>query len=226
MIDTESFLNDAVIPDNTVLAAGGFYLIADAGWDDSKDDDSWRSADFEERITLGNSDSGVALVANGSVVDAVGWGDVEGIEDNLFEGTPAALVSPGRALLRTQDTDDNSEDFVEAVADFQDGIPVSLSAEVIVSVPVIEVSDSLNLDPEGVLSIRNNGDSAVSVKILFNDLRFKDNVIPKTALSLDGPSEFVVQPNSEHESMVSLRIPSNVVPGKYTSTLRVLISGS
>jgi len=224
ILSTESSAADATVPDGTVLSAGSVYLIADENWNSSKDDESWRSADHEERITLGNSDGGVALMANGSVVDAVGWGDAEGIEDNLYEGTPAVMVSAGKALLRTQDTNDNSEDFVESVADFQPGIPVPLSADVVISVPSIEVSKSLNLAPEGILSIKNNGDSPISVKLIFNDLRYKNSTISKSAISLDGPLEFTIQAKTEHKSKVSLRIPANAVPGKYTSTLRVLIS--
>lgn len=223
VLATESSDTDATLPDNTILPAGAVYLIADENWNSSKDDESWRSADHEERITLGNSDSGVALISNGSIVDAVGWGDAEGIEDNLYEGSPAALVSTGKVLLRTQDTNDNSEDFVEAAADFQAGIPVPVSADVVISVPSIEVSSSLNLVPEGVLSIKNNGDSSVSVKLIFNDLHYKNSTISKSAISLDGPSEFTIQAKTEHRSKVTLRIPAGAVPGKYTSTLRVLL---
>ncbi|VVB81130.1 Lamin Tail Domain protein [uncultured archaeon] len=227
IIASESSATDATVPDGTILQAGATYLIADEGWGDSKDDKSWRSADHEEKITLGNSDSGIALLSNGTIMDAVGWGDVEGIEESLYEGSPAALVASGKSLLRTQDTNDNSKDFIESVADFQEGIPVPVTADVIISAPVIEISKSLNLAPEGVLSIRNNGAVKVNIKLLFNDFVYKNFTISKTAISLDGPSEFVVEPNAEHKSKVSLRIPANAVPGKYASTLRVIItSGS
>jgi hypothetical protein len=224
VLRTESSDADATVPDGIVLASGGVYLIADEGWDDNKDDDSWRSADYEEKITLGNVDSGVALLSNGSVVDAVGWGDAEEIEGNLYEGAPAAGVPSGKSLLRIKDSDDNSRDFVESAADFQSGIPVPVSADVEFSAPVIEVSKALNLAPEGTLSIKNNGNSIVKIKLVFNDLVFKNYTISKTAISLDGPSEFSVQANSEYRAKVSLRIPASVVPGKYTSTLRVLIT--
>ena len=92
------------------------------------------------------------------------------------------------------------------------------------SAPAIEISKALNLAPEGTLSIKNNGDSSVSIKLIFNDLVFKNYTISKSAISLDGPSEFSVQAKSEYKAKVSLRIPANVVPGKYTSTLRVLIA--
>ncbi|MCI0442200.1 hypothetical protein L0152_03155, partial [bacterium] len=132
----------------------------------------------------------------------------------------------GKALLRTRDTDDNSRDFIEAVPDFQDGIPVPVTANVTISAPVIEISKSLNLAPEGVLSIRNNGASGINIRLVFNDFHYKNFTISKSAISLDGPLEFTIPASTEHKSKVSLRIPVNAMPGTYTSTLRVVTSGS
>jgi hypothetical protein len=215
---TESSDADATLP-STVLQPGESFLVSDIGWDVNKDDSGWRSADYEEKITLGNADSGVALIADGDVVDAVGWGDAE---ESLFEGSPAVMVAVGNSLLRIEDSDDNSQDFVESAADFQDGIPVPVTAPITVSAPLIEVSKSLNLAPEGILSIKNNGGSAFQVKLVFNDFRFKNSTIPKSAVSVDGPVEFVVQPLSEHKSRISLKVPPNSVSGTYTSTIRVI----
>lgn len=121
VIMTESSDTDATIPDETILESGSYYLIADSGWSTLKDNISWRAADHEEAITMSNSDSGVALVFNDEMIDAVGWGDPAGIEPGLYEGMPAVSVSPGSSLKRIDvhsDTDDNSADFTEAVADF------------------------------------------------------------------------------------------------------------
>jgi len=226
VIKTESSDADATIPDGAVIAPGASFLIADEGWDANKDDESWRSADYEERITLGNSDSGIALISGTEIMDAVGWGDIEGIEAGLYEGSPASLVAPGMALLRVKDSDDNSKDFTESAPDFMEGIAVPVTANVTISVPMIEISKSLNLAPEGTLLIKNNGATAVSIKLVFNDFHYKNNTIPKSAISLDGPLEFTVEAFSEHKSKVSLRIPVNSVPGSYASTLRVVTSGS
>ena len=222
VLATESSETDVTIPDNTILLPGQTFLIADSGWDANKDNPDWKSADYEETMTLGNRDSGAALLSNGSVVDAVGWGDEAGIENSLYEGSPAVSVGAGMALLRVKDTDDNSADFVESPADFEDGIPVAVTANITLSVPVIEISKSLNIVPEGVLSVKNNGASAVNIKLIFNDLYYKNNTIPKSAIETD-ELEFVVQPGEEHESIVRLRIPGNSIPGTYTSTLRVVI---
>ena len=224
VLSTESSATDATVPPNTVLQPGASFLIADVGWDASKDDSNWKSADYEEKVTLGNTDSGIALKSNGTVVDAVGWGDEANIENNMYEGSPAAMVGVGKALLRTQDTDDNSEDFIEAAADFQPGIPVPILANVTISVPSIEVSPFLNLAPEATLSIKNNGNEDIKVRLVFNDFHYKNYTIPMSAVSLDGPSEFVVEASSEYKSKVSLKIPLGSVPGTYASTLRVVIS--
>jgi len=223
ILATESSDKDATIPDNTILQPGAVFLIADEGWDDLKDDSNWKSADYEEKITVGNSDSGIALISGGSVVDAVGWGDEANIENNMYEDSPTLPVPAGKALLRTQDTDDNSEDFVEAVADFQPGIPVPLTANVTISLPSIEISPFLDLNPEATLTIRNNGADSVDIKLVFNDFHYKNHTIPKSAVDFDD-SEFTVDAGEKYEAKIRLEIPIGSVPGTYTSTLRVIIS--
>jgi uncharacterized membrane protein len=136
------------------------------------------------------------------------------------------MVGVGKALLRTKDTGDNSKDFIETIPDFQEGIPVPVTANVTISAPVIEISKSLNLAPEGVLSIKNNGAVPVNIKLFFSDFHYKNFTISKSAVSLDGPSEFTIDPSKEHKSIVSLKISENAMPGLYTSMLRVVTSGS
>lgn len=224
VIASESSAKDATIPDGSVLAPGVSFLIADEGWNDNKDEESWRSADYEEKLTLGNSGSGIALLdASGSVVDAVGWGDEEEIDSGLFEGSPALEVKAGMVLLRVKDTGDNSVDFAEALPDFQEGIAVPVSADVTVFVPVLEVSKSLTLNPDSVLSVKNNGESAVNIKIVLNDLKFKNYTISRDAIEIE-ELEFTVEAGSKKDVKVRLRIPSNVVPGKYLSTFRIITS--
>jgi hypothetical protein len=114
VVGTETSDSDATIPDNTVLPAGGFYLIADKGWNTAKDNPDWRLADHEETLTMANANSGVALKdATGTILDAVGWGSADDIEEGLFEGSPAIVVGSGKALVRLQDTNNNADDFVE-----------------------------------------------------------------------------------------------------------------
>lgn len=127
IIATETSAKDAVIPANSIIKAKGYYLVADTGWNSS----AWRAADYEEKITLYNDDSGVALKdTNGSVIDAVGWGSASGIKNNLYEGSPAADVNEGKVLLRKQDTHDNSADFISADPDFSDPDSIKLVVNV------------------------------------------------------------------------------------------------
>lgn len=222
VLATESSKTDATIPEGTIVEPGQAVLVADAGWNASRDNTEWRPADSEERLTLSNADGGVALLANGEIVDAVGWGDADGIDEGLFEGLPAAEVKPGNALLRVQDSDDNRADMVEAPAEFYEGMPVRIAADVTLSAPVIEVSDALELKPEGVLRVKNNGDAPVFVQLVFNDLFSGEYRIPKSALRVD-EDEFTVLPGELVELPVRLVVPENTVPGTYQSTLRVVV---
>ena len=130
-IATETSATDAIVPPNTTIAANSYFLLTDEGWDNAKDNSAWRSADYEEKITLTNTNAGIALIdSNGSIVDAVGWGAADSIEDGLYEATPAAHVQASKALLREQDTDDNSKDFVEAEPDFFGSNAITITVNV------------------------------------------------------------------------------------------------
>lgn len=122
LLSTEASLTDATVPNGTLLSAGGTYLVADEGWSSAKDDAAWRNADTEQTLTMANANSGVALKdASGTVIDAVGWGDAAEIKQGLFEGTPAAQVAAGKALVRQKDTGNNAADFAEGEPSFFSG---------------------------------------------------------------------------------------------------------
>ncbi len=113
-ITTESSDEDAIFPQGTIIHSKGYFLLADNSWSEQRDNSYWPNADYEEPITLSNTDGGVALLdEDGTVIDVVGWGDVEGIEKNLFTGTPAVDVTAGKSLLRVDDTNNNGIDFIE-----------------------------------------------------------------------------------------------------------------
>lgn len=119
VLATETSQSDATLPENTVLFPDDSFLIADSGWDSAKDNPDWPKADYEETITLGNTNAGIALKnAQGEIVDAVGWGDLAEIKQGLFEGIPAKEAEEGESLKRTQDTNDNSEDFIAGTPSF------------------------------------------------------------------------------------------------------------
>ena len=119
IIATESSQKDAILPANTSISANSYFLIADDGWDEKKDDPNWRSADFTTAITMNNDDSGIALRnSSGALLDALGWGSASGINEGLFSGSPAGDIEQGRVLLRIDSTDDNSNDFIDAAPSF------------------------------------------------------------------------------------------------------------
>jgi hypothetical protein len=119
VIATEASASDAVIPDSIIICAGCYYLVADKGWNDSRDNLSWPDADLEEPITMYNTDSGVALLDNETIIDAVGWGNPSEIENSMFEENPHPGSSEGKSLLREKDTGSNIDDFVEAYPFFR-----------------------------------------------------------------------------------------------------------
>jgi len=222
VIATDSSDKDATLPQNAVLQAGQTYLVADENWTQNKDGTSWRAADYMEKITLGNSNSGVALLSNGTLIDALGWGNASLIKAGLVKGSAASQVLEGWTLLRTQNTGDNAEDFVAVRADFQEGIPVPVTADITISVPQIEVSKSVNLAPEGTLVIKNNGAQEVRVNVVLGDFYYKNLTLPKTQVSANGPLETTILPQSEYK--VVLRIDAqNAVPGRYSSTMHVVV---
>ncbi len=113
IVKTKSYDVDATVIGT--INAGSHFLIADSGWDENKDDPSWPSADYEEAISLGNSDAGLAIILNNVTLDVVGWGDAP---EGLFLGSPASEVDAGLALKRIANQGDNSLDFEEGALDF------------------------------------------------------------------------------------------------------------
>ncbi len=117
VLATESQERDAVVPNNTFLPARTHFLIADKGFSEMKDIKGWPDADYEETITLYNSDSGVAIMLDDEVIDAVGWGNPSKIIPGLAEGSPAPNPPEGSSLRRRKennayiDTSNNSNDF-------------------------------------------------------------------------------------------------------------------
>ncbi len=117
-IKTKSSAFDATIPKDTFIEPNAFFLIADAGWSLQKDNESWPDADYEEALTLSNTNAGIALIdTQGIAVDAIGWGEPSIIGEGLFEGTPWSIIPEGTGLSRIfekeapKDTDDNLNDF-------------------------------------------------------------------------------------------------------------------
>ncbi|MHA2023659.1 MAG: lamin tail domain-containing protein [Candidatus Thorarchaeota archaeon] len=173
VIKTESSATDATIPTQTFLQPQQYYLIADSNWETSKDNPVWDSADHEEPITLQNTDSGIALIdTNSNIIDAVGWGDPAGIDSTLYETVPADLVTLGKSIYRSIDTDNNVMDFAETTPNLKNSTmpdqdtttAVIIEVEVINSAPQI-INTSISPDDDsflaGIQIIPEPGDSKV-----------------------------------------------------------------
>ncbi|MBS3133063.1 lamin tail domain-containing protein [Candidatus Woesearchaeota archaeon] len=124
VLATETSPTDVTLPVGAVISSGGYLLVADIGWSGSRDNMGWPEADYEETMTLTNTDAGIALSDGSSIIDAVGWGDQLNIGSGLYEGNPHSGSSEGEALVRTKngssyvDTGSNLNDFTAAAPDF------------------------------------------------------------------------------------------------------------
>ncbi len=135
VLATETSPTDATIPQGSIICSGCYYLVADANWSSAKDNSSWPNADYEEPMTMANADAGVALKnSNGTIVDAVGWGNPASIGAGLFEGVPHSGASIGNSLARKTangsyvDTGNNLNDFVDATPGFRNSSSHSSAA--------------------------------------------------------------------------------------------------
>jgi len=219
VLETEASRKDATLP-SAVLFPGDTYLIADTNWETKRDNATWKSADHEEAISLGNSNSGVAIKNGETIIDSIGWGDEAEINPGLFEGSPTTPAQPGMALLRMQDTDDNSEDIITAPPSFEEGILVPITI-VVTFTQRLEVSKSLHIAPEGVLTITNHATSPVQVELVLQDLWSELGTISKAAIQIEESSPLVIDAGVNKEIKFKLNAPKDALPGKYTSMLRV-----
>ncbi len=239
-VRTETSVADATLP-ALVVAPGSRVLVADANWNASRDNASWPLADYEEALTLANTDGGLALVdAAGAIQDAVGWGNPDGIADGLFEGTPASNPPEGRALVRqsSMDTDDNAADF--AVGPFSpagsspSGPDQPPTREILVTLtvqgglPVIAGITIQDDDPlqAGVQIVPVPGDVAlVNVSALLEDPNGLADLVD-VRLSLNGQdtsltlAEAMNATRGRFEGLSTLRYYD--LPGNYTGALSVM----
>ncbi|MBI2143445.1 lamin tail domain-containing protein [Candidatus Woesearchaeota archaeon] len=146
VLATETSPADATLPQNAVICGGCYYLTADVNWSGAKDNGSWPNADYEEAITLANADAGVAVKdSNGTMVDAVGWGNPANIGSGLFEGTPHPGSGAGNALARKAangsylDSNNNSNDFADSAPGFRNGSSVTAESHSVGEIGVVIV---------------------------------------------------------------------------------------
>ncbi|MBI2580335.1 lamin tail domain-containing protein [Candidatus Woesearchaeota archaeon] len=174
VLATETSPTDAIIPPSAVICGGCYYLVADLNWSNAKDNSSWPYADFEEAVTLANTDAGVALKdSNGIIADAVGWGNPVNIGAGLFEGIPHIGSSGGNALVRRTvngsylDTNNNSNDFIEAMPNFHN------------SSSSVSKTASANAEIQIMIIVSGSGPAVSTLNILADD----DSFLPGNQVS-------------------------------------------
>jgi len=182
IISTKSSATDAIIPQGAVIPAKGYYLIADTGWKTGRDNASWPDADYENELTLANTDGGVALKnGNNSLLDAVGWGNPSNIPSGFYEGTPHSGVKEGFSLQRTKDTNDNSADFIAAYPDLKNSrstpsingtgliltINITSIAPVIENITILTDDDKLTAGTQVMPLPNSQKDVKISARITF-----------------------------------------------------------
>ncbi|MCF7860780.1 lamin tail domain-containing protein [Candidatus Woesearchaeota archaeon] len=161
-IGTELSDRDVVFGDSHIIMNGSYFLIGDGGWSIHKDNISWPDADLEETIALYDTDSGIALYdQDGSLVDAVGWGDNDSIESGKFLGDPVDNPSEGEMIIRSfnegyMNTGNNSNDFIISLPVWSIGL----------SQPV---NDGEGDDNDGNVSIEEGSDNETDNDISVNE---------------------------------------------------------
>ena len=216
-VATASSPKDVIIPKNTALMGPGMrFLIADKGWNESRDNLSWPLADLEATMTMANTNSGVALLNNGSQIDAVGWGNVS--NSLLFQGIPARPAGKGESLRRVAFTGSNADDFVSSLPVF-DGMNPQGGLDITVTVEEPEIQPT-NLsvvveddDPQSGYQLTPFPGARRLVKL---NLTVKGSSPDEVNVEAWGQQISINKTNIKERMEVSLPLPYFILPGNYS----------
>lgn len=194
IIKTSSHDVDATIPSNTFMQPNSYFLLTDTQFDSYKDNQSWSSPDYEESITLANTNSGVSIIFNNQTIDAVGWGNSSIIPQNLFESAPASQVQEGHSLARLTltDTDNNANDF----SDISNPILHN-------STSLIQTNQSANETNPTNQTSNESGSMNVSIAVNNTPPKILSYSFSEDALAKDG-YQILPQPNSNKTILLSV----------------------
>ena len=170
VLATESSSTDATLPQGMSISPGGYLLIADSGFSLNKYNSSWPDADYEEAISLSNSDAGVALKNGDVIVDAVGWGNPLNIEEGLYEGTPHLGTIEGESLRRDADTNDNSIDLHTTTPIFYTTQPEYNPLELVLNLEV-NITSVLEILSLKILADDNSSKEGVQIIPVLDDTK-------------------------------------------------------
>ena len=212
------------IPDDTWINSQSYYLVGDRDFHLHKDNEHWVEADYENTMSLANTNAGVALMFNDTVIDAVGWGNPNNIDDYLYQGEPASHVPKGYSLLRINNTQNNSNDFIKFETWFRNSLVVNdiididiefVSNEAITN-NIINNITILNDDSlKKGIQIKPNPGTEKEIKVLVNI----ENVNLSNIKAIFNEEEYsmIKEDNSTFYSVIN--IPYYLSAGKYNITI-------
>ncbi|MBW3021111.1 lamin tail domain-containing protein [Candidatus Woesearchaeota archaeon] len=224
---------DVEIPLGTKIKPKSYFLIADEGWDNEKDNLAWFNADLQDSLTLGNIDYGIFLYdENNTLIDKIGWGNSQNIENECYFSTPALKVDQGFSLLRKSDSKDNSNDFISSepklysseftpeINNTQNYIKINLEFQSeIIFIENISCDSSLTNDKIEI--IPNPGtDKVVKFNYIITNKNGVDNI---HNVSFNGKNSTLIKVINETSALYSSLILINYdkLPGFYNSEILV-----
>lgn len=196
-IKTERSDKDAVVPQGVLLQPNSKYLVADKNWSALRDNLDWKLADFEEAVTMYNTDSGIVLFDSAGVQqDIVCWGN-----SSLCQ-YPGKNVKKGNALVRVNYTGKVSSDFAESSPYFYGDNVIILVAEISGNAPIIVTDDDVVKEGIQVMPVAGGMKNViVEANYLFN-------------VTFGSKKVACVMVNSTCTAIISMNYSS--LPGNYT----------
>ena len=213
---TGASMRDVVFPVGTKIDAGSTLLVADKGWNESRDNSTWPGADLEDVMTLASVNSGVALMMNETVIDAVGWGNVT--NGLLFKGNASAPALKGQSLRRISYIGSNDADFVAGYPQFALSGPIG---GVEITINVIEPEN-----PPGLTLVTEDDDPSTGTQLIpFPGMTRKVTVnVTITGMTLDDVlidhwglnTTLLKQSGANNTFRGEIDLPYRLIPGTYT----------
>lgn len=198
VIATEASMKDSEL--KGTIPPGGFLTIGDS------------EADIIDKISLYNTDSGVAIMNGSEIIDAVGWGNITEIKQGLFKGTPAQ--NPGEeSLLRISNIGNNNEDFVINPPDFSTNtIKINVTVPE-AKTPIISLIKTIDESSKKGTQIVLIPGKEKNLKINITG----ENIIEATAEIAGISSQLTT---SENFATGNIPIPFTTHPGNYELTVK------
>ncbi len=210
---TKTSLKDVTLP-SVIVAPNAFFLVTDPNWNQTKQPE-WPFADYEETMTLTNTNSGVALQLQNKTIDSAGWGNSSGFE----ETTPTEGTIPGESLQRknNQDTDNNLNDFFPALPSFK----IKTIIQENNSIPTIDFSVNISQE-ETTLNVSLEDDDGGEAGVQIIPLPGKQKKLVLSGIPNSTDLIYMLRfPNQSQEERAfdALSLASSDPAGEYTLSI-------